>query len=203
MISIITADIIRSRKLSSKDWITGLKKLLNIYGKSPTNWEIYRGDEFQLEISNPEASLSAAILIKSYFKVLKLDVRISIGIGEKSYKSKKISESNGTAFSRSGEIFETLKKNKINLAVNSGDENFNTEMNLILQLSATFMDNWLIQSAEFIKISLENPDLSQEEIGVILGINQAAVSRRRKRSNYDLMIATDNHFRAKVKKLMQ
>ena len=203
MISIITADIIRSRKLSSKDWITGLKKLLNIYGKSPTNWEIYRGDEFQLEISNPEASLSAAILIKSYFKMLKLDVRISIGIGEKSYKSKKISESNGTAFSRSGEIFETLKKNKINLAVNSGDENFNTEMNLILQLSATFMDNWLIQSAEFIKISLENPDLSQEEIGVILGINQAAVSRRRKRSNYDLMIATDNHFRAKVKKLMQ
>ena len=94
-------------------------------------------------------------------------------------------------------------KNKINLAVNSGDKDFNTEMNLILQLSATFMDNWLIQSAEFIKISLENPDLSQEEIGLILGINQAAVSRRRKRSNYDLMIATDNHFRAKVKKLMQ
>ena len=203
MISIITADIIRSRKLSSKDWITGLKKILNIYGKSPTNWEIYRGDEFQLEISNPEASLSAAILIKSYFKMLKLDVRISIGFGEKSYKSKKISESNGTAFSRSGEIFETLKKNKINLAVNSDNEDFNIEMNLILQLSATFMDNWLIQSAEFIKISLENPDLSQEEIGLILGINQAAVSRRRKRSHYDLMIATNNHFRAKVKKLMQ
>ena len=57
MIAIITGDIVNSRKLTSKIWIDGLKKLLNTFGKNPIEWEIYRGDEFQLEIKNPEEAL--------------------------------------------------------------------------------------------------------------------------------------------------
>ncbi len=201
MISIITGDIISSRKLSSKDWMIGLKLILSGIGKSPVNWEIYRGDEFQIEVNNPEDVFCVAIHIKSYFKALKLDVRMSIGLGEKSYKAKRISESNGTAFSRSGVVFETLKKNKISLAVHSGNADFDIEMNLMFRLCLTFMDNWLIQSAEFVKVAIANQQLSQEEIGIKLGINQAAVSRRRKRANFDLMIETDRFFRMKVNQL--
>ena len=199
MIGVITGDIISSRKLSSKIWMDGFKKLLTTFGKTPTEWDIYRGDEFQLEVKNPEESLMIALQIKSYFKTLKLDVRMSIGFGDLTYKAKKISESNGTAFSRSGEVFETLKKQKINLAINTGNEDFDTEINLMLRLSLTFMDNWLVQSAEFVLKSIENPKLSQEEIGVKLGINQAAVSRRRKRAQFDLMIELDQYFRNKIK----
>ena len=61
------------------------------------------------------------------------------------------------------------------------------------------MDNWLVQSAEFVLTAIENPSLSQEEIGVKLGINQAAVSRRRKRSQFDLMMEMENYFRNKIK----
>ena len=68
MIGIITGDIVNSRKLSSKIWIDGLKKLLNTIGKNPIEWEIYRGDEFQLEAKNPEDALMIALHIKSYFK---------------------------------------------------------------------------------------------------------------------------------------
>lgn len=82
MIGIITGDIVNSRKLSSKIWIDGLKKLLNTFGKNPVEWDIYRGDEFQLEIKNPEEALLIALQIKSYFKTLKLDVRMSIGFGD-------------------------------------------------------------------------------------------------------------------------
>jgi hypothetical protein len=199
MISIITGDIVNSRKLSSKIWIDGLKKLLNTFGKSPVEWEIYRGDEFQLEVKNPEEALIIALQIKSYFKSLKLDVRMSIGFGDMTYKANKISESNGTAFIRSGELFETLKKQKINLAVNSGNEAFDTEINLMLRLSLTFMDSWLVQSAEFVLTAIKNPSLSQEEIGVKLGINQAAVSRRRKRAQFDLVMEMENYFRNKIK----
>ncbi|TDD98726.1 RNA polymerase sigma factor sigma-70 region 4 domain-containing protein [Flavobacterium cellulosilyticum] len=199
MIAIITGDIINSRKLASKIWMNGLKLLFNTIGKNPSEWEIYRGDEFQLEIKNPEDALLLAIQIKSYLKTLKLDARMSIGFGDKTYKSKKISESNGTAFVNSGELFETLKKQKINLAINTSNEAFNTEINLMLRLSLTFMDNWLVQSAEFVAIAIENPTLSQEEIGVKLGINQAAVSRRQKRAQFDLMIEMENYFRTKIK----
>lgn len=199
MIAIITGDIVNSRKLSSKIWMDSFKQLLNTFGKNPIEWEIYRGDEFQLEIKNPEDALRIALHIKSYFRSVKLDARMSIGFGDKTYKAKKISESNGTAFSRSGEVFETLKKQKINLAINSGNEALDTEINLMLRLSLVFMDNWLAQSAELVLTAIENPSLSQEEIGVKLGINQAAVSRRRKRAQFDLMIEMEKYFRNKIK----
>lgn len=201
MTSIITGDIVNSRKLPSKIWIDGLKELLNTKGKNPSEWEIYRGDEFQMEIINPEEALLTALQIKAYLKTLKLDARMSIGFGDKTYTAATISESNGTAFVRSGELFETLKKQKTTLAINSGNSDVDTEMNLMLRLGLTFMDNWLVQSAEFVLASIENKSLSQEEIGVRLGINQAAVSRRRKRAQFDLVLELDNHFRKKIKNL--
>ncbi|WP_333809597.1 hypothetical protein [Flavobacterium sp.] len=201
MIVILTADIINSRKLSSKKWINDFKALLLTFGKSPNDWEIYRGDELQMEIKNPEDALLIAFQIKAFFKSINLDVRMSLGFGDKTYKTRKITESNGTAFVRSGETFETLKKQKVNLALNSGNEAFDEELNLMLKLSLSFMDNWLQQSAEFVLIAIQNPTLSQEEIGVKLGINQAAVSRRQKRSNFDLLMQVENYFRKKIKTL--
>jgi hypothetical protein len=201
MIVIVTADIINSRKLSSKEWMDDLKQLLNGFGKSPNDWEIYRGDEFQLEIKNPEEAFLVVFQLKAFFKSINLDVRMSLGFGDKSYKSKKITESNGSAFVRSGELFETLKKQKINLAVNSGNAEFDEEFNLLLRLTSSFMDSWLQQSADFILVAIQNPMLSQEEIGVKLGINQAAVSRRQKRSQYELMMQVERYFRKKVKSL--
>ena len=74
-------------------------------------------------------------------------------------------------------------------------------MNLILRLGLSFMDNWLAQSAEFVLITIQNPKLSQEEIGSKLGINQAAVSRRRKRANFDLLLEINSAFAEKLKML--
>ena len=203
MTAILTADIINSRKLSSKIWINDLKAFLNTFGQSPNDWEIYRGDEFQLEIKNPEDALLVAFQLKAFCKSIKLDVRISIGFGEKTYKSRKITESNGSAFIRSGESFETLKKQKLNLAIRSPDTIFDEELNLMLKLSLSFMDNWLQQSAEFVIVAIQNPTLSQEEIGMLLGINQAAVSRRQKRANYELIKELDLYFRKKIKTLKE
>jgi hypothetical protein len=44
------------------------------FGENPTEWEIYRGDEFQLEIKNQKTLRCFAI--KAYFKTLKLDARM-------------------------------------------------------------------------------------------------------------------------------
>ena len=89
MISVLTGDIINSRKLPSDVWMNGLKKILNTIGPNPSRWEIYRGDEFQLEIDNPAEALQIAIQIKAYLKTLRLDARMAIGIGEKAIMPKK------------------------------------------------------------------------------------------------------------------
>lgn len=71
----------------------------------------------------------------------------------------------------------------------------------MIQLALTFMDSWLAQSAEFVALAIEHPNLSQEELGQKLGINQAAVSRRQKRSHFDLIMNLDRYFRTQIKQL--
>jgi hypothetical protein len=201
MTSVITGDIIGSRQQVSKHWVDDLKKILAPFGHTPSQWEIYRGDEFQVEINNPEDALLAAILIKAHLRSLKSDARMSIGLGNKTHHAERISESNGSAFIHSGELFETLKKQKVTLALRTGNTDFDEKLNLMLQLALTFMDSWLAQSAEFVAAAIENPTLSQEELGQKLGINQAAVSRRQKRAQFDLVINLDRYFRKQIKQL--
>ncbi|WP_338374886.1 hypothetical protein [uncultured Flavobacterium sp.] len=199
---IITGDVKGSRRAKSQNWLDGLKQLFQQFGKTPKDWEIYRGDEFQLEVKNCEEALLVAFQVKAYLRSIKLDARMSIGFGDKTYKAKKISESNGTAFVNSGVGFESLKKNKTTLSINSSNKTFDKEMNLILRLGLSFMNNWLAQSAEFVLVTIQNPTLSQEEIGSKLGINQAAVSRRRKRANFDLLLEINSAYVEKLKMLV-
>lgn len=201
MTTVITGDIIGSRQQSSKHWVEDLKKILFPFGETPGQWEVYRGDEFQIEIKNPEEALLSAILIKAHLRALKLDARMSIGFGDKTHNAEKISESNGSAFINSGELFETLKKQKVTLALRTGNSSIDEKMNLMLQLALTFMDNWLAQPAEFVAAAIENPTLSQDELGQKLGINQAAVSRRQKRAQFDLVLNLDRYFRKQIKLL--
>lgn len=199
MTSIITGDITNSRKLKSKVWIDDLKAFLSGKGNNPEDWEIYRGDQFQLEIKNPEDALLTAFEIKAVLKSIQVDVRMSIGIGDKTHRAEKISESNGSAFIRSGETFETLKKLKTSLAINTGEATLDRELNLMLQLALVIADGWLAQSAEYFVAAIKHQTLSQEELGQKLGINQAAVSRRRKRAQFDLIMDLDAFYREKIK----
>lgn len=201
MTSVITGDIIGSRQQQSEHWVEDLKKILAPFGQTPSQWEIYRGDEFQIEVPNPEDALLVAILVKARLRAVKSDARMSIGFGDKTHNAERISESNGTAFINSGELFETLKKQKVTLALRTGDLNFDEKLNLMIQLALTFMDSWLVQSAEFVALAIENPTLSQEELGQKLGINQAAVSRRQKRAQFDLVMHLDRYFRTQIKQL--
>ena len=66
-----------------------MKYALDQYGQEPASWEIYRGDSFQLE-TTPEKALEASIYIKANIKQLRnLDVRMAIGLGQKSYQGEK------------------------------------------------------------------------------------------------------------------
>lgn len=150
MTSVITGDIIGSRQQKSDHWVDDLKNILAPFGSTPNKWEVYRGDEFQIEIPNPEDALLVAILVKAHLRAIKSDARMSIGFGDKTHNAKRISESNGSAFIHSGELFETLKKQKVTLALRTGDNSFDEKLNLMPQLALTFMDSWLVQSAEFV-----------------------------------------------------
>ncbi|MCC5917055.1 MAG: hypothetical protein JJU02_06975 [Cryomorphaceae bacterium] len=96
MIAIIKGDIIASRKLVNQEiWLSPLKSLLATWGNTPKDWKIDWGDLFQVEIINPEEALRKVFEIKALIKKIEpfkerkkistIDVRMSIGIGEKTY----------------------------------------------------------------------------------------------------------------------
>lgn len=200
MTAIITGDIINSRRLASADWVPDFKKVLSTIGKTPKNWELYRGDEFQIALEANEALLFT-FRLKAFLKSKKLDARISIGLGDVEYSAAKITESNGSAFIRSGELFDMLRKEKLTLAINSSNADFDSDLNLLLRFGSAIINNWLPQSGEFVQKAIENRTLSQEELGTLLGINQAAVSRRQKRSQFELIMELDTYYRKKLKTL--
>ena len=213
MIAVLKGDIVASRKLSNQDlWLLPLKKLLDQWGSTPENWEIVWGDFFQVEISNPADALQKAFEIKTLIKSMKaaesksmtsiIDVRMAIGIGEKSYSATRISESNGSAFIHSGEKFDMLKKEDISIGVKSPWQTFDEDINLYLRLAETFMDRWTVSAAELAKIVLQNPGVTQAEIGRQLGIKQSGVSGRWSRACIDEILKIESAFRKKIELLL-
>ena len=204
MTSILTGDIIKSRSIKNPElWLSSLKEALTLCSQKTSQWEIYRGDSFQLEMESPTESLKAAIYIKACIKTIKgLDVRIAIGVGEKSFSGKSVVESNGEAFLFSGETLEGLKKEKINLKIKTTNEQLNQELNLYFRFALAIMDNWTTNSAEIVKLYMEQPDALQEELGKHIGINQNAVSSRQKRAHLDLIMQLEQLYRQKIKQLL-
>lgn len=192
MIAVIKGDIVGSRKVADAgQWLLPLKDYLKKWGHSPFQWDITGGDAFQVEIKNPLEALQAAIEIKAVIKSTvigdrlssPLDVRLAIGIGEKTYAARRISESNGPAFVHAGDKFEALRKEKITLALQTPFPDFDEEMNLLLKLAGIFMDNWTVSSAEITLMALEQPEATQEALGERLGIRQNSVSGRWNRAH--------------------
>jgi hypothetical protein len=209
MIAVITGDIIASRKLVHQEkWLLPLKNLLSKWGDSPQDWKLERGDYFQIEIKKSEDALIKAIEIKALIKNIApitenkksstIDVRLAIGIGEKTFTGESILESNGTAFIHSGEKFDVLKKENVTIGIKSQWKSFDEEMNLYLKLIGIFMDKWSVSSAELMQIILNNPSITQQEIGKQLGIKQNSVSGRWNRANVNEIMEVNKMFQKKI-----
>ncbi|NRD20181.1 transcriptional regulator [Winogradskyella eckloniae] len=196
MIAVITGDIINSREIEAERWLAPLKKTLSYYGKEPKSWEIFRGDSFQLSIA-PQTALLAAIHIKATVKQLKSqDVRMAIGIGDETYASSKITESNGSAYMLSGDCFEALKKQT--LAIKTTDQNFNDSINIMLSLALLTANNWSSTVAKVITTTLQHSDKKQEELAQLLNKSQSSISEALKRGGFEEIMTMNNFYKAKI-----
>lgn len=199
MKAILTGDIINSQAIDTQKWLPMLRTELSKLGKEPKDWEIYRGDSFQLQTETGNA-LDLAFVLKATIKQFKeLDIRIAIGIGEVTYHSHKITESNGSAFVNSGACFEGLKKNT--LGIKTPWKDFDTTFTLILELVALFADQWTTASSEAIKLALEKPELNQSQLAEILQLkSQSTVSAALKRGGFDELKNVLAYYKSEISK---
>lgn len=198
MLAVLTGDIVHSRSVDSSLWLPHLKELLSYHGEEPRVWEIFRGDSFQLRL-DPEQALQAAIRIKAGIRQIRqLDVRIAIGIGEESYTASRISESNGSAYVRSGECFDDLKKQ--NLGIKTGTE-LDETMNLMMALALLSMNGWSNIVGAAIRTSLENPNKSQSEVALLLERSQSSVSEALSRGGFEEVLRMISFYQKKIRRL--
>src|SRR5690606_4313930 len=95
--------------------------------------------------------------------------------------------------------FEDLKKNRLNLIITSEWKDFNRDVNLFIKLALLTMDHWTENAAEMVKITLDNPEKGQSELGKMIGIKQNAVSSRLKRAAFDEIVEMIDVYQAKLK----
>ena len=63
------------------------------------------------------------------------------------------------------------------------------------------MDNWTVNSAEIMKLSIEHPNMIQSDLAKLIGISQDAVSKRQKRAYLDEILELEQLFRQKIDQL--
>ena len=200
MEAIITGDIIQSRKTEVGVWIAALKEILGNYGNTPSDWELYRGDSFQI-ITTPQQALYLSIIIKANMKKIKnVDVRMGLGIGDLEYRAEKATESNGAAFINSGECFDNLKKQT--LAIKTPWDDFDETLNIMLDLATLTMNSWSEKTAEIMLLKLRSPELNQKEIAIRLNKKgQGNISEGLKRGGYDEINKLLQYYQKKINQL--
>jgi len=198
-VAVITGDIVNSQNSEQgDDWLSALKKQLSYYGESPRDWQIYRGDSFQLIVYKAEDAFGVALRLKAVIKRYKeLDVRMAIGVGDLEHHADQVLQSNGEAFVNSGRKFDSLKKQT--LAVKTPWQDFDKAINLFIKLALLTIDDWSETSAEVVAASLEHPQATQKEIAALLAIPQSRVSERLSRAGYDAIRDVEEYYRAAIK----
>lgn len=194
--AVILGDVINSRKLDQTLWLPKLKEALSGVGESPKDWDIYRGDAFQLVIDDPMLILQHAIRIKAEFKCRKgFDVRMAIGIGQVDVRAERVSESNGQAFVLAGQLIDQLSKRNTSLALASPWSEFNAQANASLAMAAVLMDRWLPNYAEVVAWALKEPQMNQKTLGEKMGITQNTVSERQSRAYKKVLLDYEAQFK--------
>ncbi|RDX37669.1 transcriptional regulator [Kangiella sp. HD9-110m-PIT-SAG07] len=202
-IAVITGDIVNSQNSEQgAEWLSALKEFLSIYGDSPKDWQIYRGDSFQLIVYQPQEAFRIALRLKAIVKRFKeLDVRMAIGVGCLEHHAEQVLQSNGEAFVHSGRKFDSLKKQT--LAVKTPWQEFDKAINLFIKLALLTIDDWSETSAEVVAASLEHPEATQKEISALLSIPQSRVSERLSRAGFDAIKDAEQYYREAITKRIQ
>lgn len=194
--AVITGDVVNSRGISDKaDLMEVLDSTMHhIVSRFDANFEIYRGDSFQLDIPNPQDVVTAAILIRSDIiarsqsKKNRFDARLSIGVGEREYTAKRITSSGGPAYELSGDGMDEIAKKKDRLIIKTPSNQITHELDLITQFADDIISNWSHYSAEVVFWSLYQTE-SQFEIAKLIGRSQPTVNTRLKTARYKLVKA--------------
>lgn len=204
MIATISADIVRSTSLATKDLVGLRKSLWRLFDEFEKVYSgfwarIVRGDSIECFVPEYKDALRIAILIKLFVKmrVSRLDceeelqrfgIRFSIGVGDIKYADKNDDIIDGPAIYMSGRnLDEISRKGNIFTAFQIMDapESFSNLIDTYVALLSNLVDTYSAKQAEVIFYKLLG--YKEVEISEKLGIYQSSVNTRSTNAQWTLV----------------
>ena len=198
--AVLTGDIVKSREVSPRSpLIETLKQALETVRQAHhAEYNVYRGDSFQLVLPSAPSAAHAAITIRSKLrsqaprKSESWDARISVGFGSITYRGATITESDGTAFLYSGQGMDELAKTNRRLILKAPWESADRSLALVTRFADDIISNWSPYSAETAFYSLLYNEL-QTALANRLGKRQSTINERMATAKLELIRAYIRH----------
>lgn len=202
MIAVLTGDIVNSRKLAETQRAQLYQELLYLSSQFQVNFPetilyplaIFRGDNWQLILTQPEKSLEICILARTYiisrFPSQKIDSRVAIGIGEVNFIPKEnTAAGDGPAFLLSGQLLESMRNERISIGF-CGKKMLREELAIksFVSLIDHIVTGWSPSQAQAIYLAVQGK--KQSEIGhewKPRQISQVAVSKNLKSAGWEII----------------
>jgi len=130
LIGVVTGDIVDSTNVSVEDrdrLLSVLDSLMaNLVPNGERNSAIFRGDSFQIKLSQPSQAARVALSIRSGLRYntpeglsTLWDARISVGVGDEAYVGENVGKSDGEAFRLSGRRLDDMKGTRLSFLTSS------------------------------------------------------------------------------------
>ncbi len=160
--------------------------------------DIFRGDGFQIRISDASKAINIALAIRAYLRSNvvgsgdgALDARLAVGIGTLDFESDRLSTSDGEAYRLSGRLLDRMDRAR--LEVSTPWQSVNEELELTTAFADDIISSWTPSQSKIILLSLltnkNHPELSQE-----LGVTRQTVDKSLRASKEELIKAYIRRF---------
>lgn len=204
MVATISADIVSSTSLNTRELIELRRRLLELFKRmaedSPGFWgRIVRGDSIECFVPGYRDALRIAILIKLYVKMTvaewdcspllqRYGIRFSIGIGAISYADREEDIMDGPAIYISGRNLDGISGMRdvySCIEVDECDKRTNYLLDSYVAMIDNLLNSYSVKQAEVVYYKLRG--YKETQISEIIGVKQSAVNSRSSLADWNLL----------------
>ncbi|WP_348344671.1 SatD family protein [Ignavibacterium sp.] len=205
--SVITADIVKSSKLS----ISKHKKLIEVIKICATEIkkvfpatlqyapEYFRGDSWQVVLKKPEYALAIALYYRAFIKanmeINTIDARMAISLGSIDFVKKSFGV--GEAYKTSGEAIDIKGKRRLKFIYDKKE--ISELLDLLVENSDFISSRWTVRQCKVILLSLKG--YNQLQIAKKIKVTQQAVSQQLDSAGWSVISKNIAYFQNTIEKL--
>ncbi|MBQ6254917.1 MAG: hypothetical protein IJK05_09775 [Bacteroidales bacterium] len=204
MVAIISADIVRSTSLGTREQLDLRDKLRGLFEVFETDFpgfwaRIVRGDSIECYVPEYRYALRIAILIKLFVKIqarkydcaeqlLRHGIRFSIGVADIDYASKMDDMINGPAIYIAGRNLDAIDGRSTvftSFELDNASKSVSLMLDSYVALVGNLVDSYSAKQSEVIFYKLRG--YKEVEIAAKLGLSQSAVNMRSSFAQWNLL----------------